>query len=300
MTEQDHGEGSTPAAAGAQAPSAGAMLRAARELRGVHIAALAAAIKVPQRKLEALEGDRYDELPDLTFTRALAQSVCRTLKIDMQPVLDRLPHSATSPRLDHVGSGLNAPFRERPGREEPTDWSWARKPVVWGTLLVLAAAVMLAFLPERWLAGVTRTRIPATSASVASAPVVSEVVSEVVSLPASAPAAAATPIEPAAPAADTSAPALVPVPATPASTPVTVSSMLGVRVNAESWIEVQDARGETLLSRSLAAGESVAVDGAVPLRVTIGNAPATQLTFRGKLVDLGSHTRDNVARVQLN
>ena len=45
--------------------------------QGLHIAALAAAIKVAPRKLELLEADRFDELPDATFTRALAQTVCR-------------------------------------------------------------------------------------------------------------------------------------------------------------------------------------------------------------------------------
>jgi len=59
--------------------TAGQMMRAARERRGMHIAVLAAAIKVPQRKLEALEADRYEELPDITFARALAQAVCRAL-----------------------------------------------------------------------------------------------------------------------------------------------------------------------------------------------------------------------------
>ena len=71
--------------------SAGALLRAARERQGLHIAALAAAIKIPQRKLEALEADRFDELPDATFTRALALTVCRALKIDPAPVLAQLP-----------------------------------------------------------------------------------------------------------------------------------------------------------------------------------------------------------------
>ena len=56
-------------------PSAGALLKAARERQGLHIAALAAAIKVTPRKLDALENDRWGELPDATFTRALAQSV---------------------------------------------------------------------------------------------------------------------------------------------------------------------------------------------------------------------------------
>ena len=69
------------------------MLRAAREKQGLHIAALAAAIKVSPRKLDALENDRWHELPDATFTRALAQTVCRTLKVDARPVLDKLPPS---------------------------------------------------------------------------------------------------------------------------------------------------------------------------------------------------------------
>jgi cytoskeleton protein RodZ len=285
-------------AAAADAPSAGAMLRAARERRGMHIAALAAAIKVPQRKLEALEADRYDELPDLTFTRALAQSVCRTLKIDMHPVLDRLPQTTVaSPKLEHVGMGLNAPFRERPGRDEPTDWSWLRKPVVWGTLIVLLGAVALAFLPERWLGGVLRGRAPAAApaASAASAPMVSEVLTlpPPALLPSASPAVEAP--EPAA-----SVPASAATPGATTAAPVPAPSMLALRAAAESWIEVQDARGQMLLSRSLSSGESVAVDGTPPLRVTIGNATATQLSFRGNAVDLARHTRDNVARLQLN
>ena len=60
------------AAASASAPSAGRLLREAREKQGLHIAALAAAIKVSPKKLELLESDRFDELPDATFTRALA------------------------------------------------------------------------------------------------------------------------------------------------------------------------------------------------------------------------------------
>ena len=69
------------------ATSAGRLLREAREKQGLHIAALAAAIKVAPKKLELLESDRFDALPDATFTRALAQTVCRALKIDPAPVL---------------------------------------------------------------------------------------------------------------------------------------------------------------------------------------------------------------------
>ena len=45
----------------AQEMTAGALLRAAREASGLHIAALAVAMKVPVKKLEALEADRRSE-----------------------------------------------------------------------------------------------------------------------------------------------------------------------------------------------------------------------------------------------
>jgi cytoskeleton protein RodZ len=138
-------------AAPLEAPSAGRLLRAARERQGLHIAALAASIKVTQKKLELLEADRFDALPDATFTRALAQTVCRALKIDHVAVLGLLPPPA-SHRLEQVGEGLNAPFRERPGASVQGDGSsFTFNAVFWGTTLVLVAAAVLYFLPSGWL-----------------------------------------------------------------------------------------------------------------------------------------------------
>ncbi len=285
------------------AATAGAMLKLAREKRGLHIAALAASIKVPQRKLEALESDRYEELLDLTFTRALAQTICRTLKIDARPVLDRLPQvPGASPKLQHVSNGLNAPFRERPGRDEPADWSWLGRPVVWGTLLVLIAAGVLAFVPGRYLDRLRGLAPVAPGASAAASSPVSVlppattapgVVEVVPTVPVSGGAVTATSL---------GAPAAVETPATatPAVTLPAGSALLGLKAMAETWVEVQDARGQTLLSRKVAQGESLGLDGAVPLRLTIGNASATQVTFRGQLVDLKANTEGNVARLQLN
>ncbi|MGL6110006.1 MAG: DUF4115 domain-containing protein [Rubrivivax sp.] len=41
------------------------------------------------------------------------------------------------------------------------------------------------------------------------------------------------------------------------------------------------------------------LDGKLPLKLKIGNAAATQLQFRGQNLDLAPHTRDNVARLEL-
>ena len=133
--------------------TAGRLLREARQAQGLHIAALAAPIKVAPRKLELLEADRFDELPDATFTRALAQTVCRSLKVDAAPILALLP-PPSGHRLEQVGEGLNTPFRERPGRASfQRDWASVASPAFWGPALVLLAAGAIYLLPAGWLPG---------------------------------------------------------------------------------------------------------------------------------------------------
>ena len=144
-------EAAGAAAGPVAAPSAGRLLREARERQGLHIAALAASIKVTQKKLELLEADRFDALPDATFARALALTVCRALKIDSAAVLRLLPPPAGH-RLEQVGEGLNAPFRERPGALVQRDGSsFAFGWVFWLTTLILVASAVMYFLPAGWL-----------------------------------------------------------------------------------------------------------------------------------------------------
>ncbi len=263
--------------------TAGGLLRAARQARGLHIAALAASIKVTQRKLESLESDRYHELPDITFTRALAKTVCRSLKIDAEPVLALLPRIG-EPSLDRVNEGLNTKFRERPGRMEPTDLSMLTRPTVWLPLLLVLAAVWVYFMPQNWLPDL---HAPDKAASAASG------------APAS---ASAAPVAPPA-----SAPLIVePVPAIPpeaapasAVAAADLTGTLQLRVSGESWVEIVDASGAVVLQRKLEPGEAVGLDGTPPFKVKIGNAAATQLSFRGQPVELAAATRDNVARLEL-
>lgn len=270
-----------------RATSAGALLREARQARGLHVAALAASIKVAQRKLEALEADRYDELPDMTFTRALAKTVCRSLKIDSAPVLALLPEVGDR-GLDRVHQGLNTTFRERPGRREvPNLGATMKRPAIWLPLLVLAAALAIALAPQGLFTPLGEGTEPSASAPAVLPPA---------SAPATAEAAsAAIHAEPAAPAA-APAPGVAAVAATP---PAEAVSMLELRVAGESWIEVLDAGGAALLQRVLQPGEFVGLDGTPPFRVKIGNAAATQLKYRGQAVDLAPATRDNVARLEL-
>jgi len=267
--------------------------------KGLHIAALATSIKVAPRKLELLESDRFDELPGATFTRALAQTVCRSLKIDSAPVLALLPLPAEQ-GLSQMSLGLNAPFRDRPGRRVPSDLQFLKSPVVLGAAVLLVASALLYLLPAGWLSDATQravTRaeqmsatpvVDSASAVVPMAvPAASTVIETVPTASASAPLSAAAASEPAA--------ALAPI---PTSAPVVVSGALLLRTSAESWVEVVDGRGSPLISRMLQPGETVGLDGASPLRVRIGNASATQVSFRGRAVEL-TPTRDNVAKLEL-
>ena len=146
MSESSGGAGSIASnriTTGDSQSSAGELIRRAREAAGLHIAALAVSLKVPVRKLEALEAGRFDVLPDAVFVRALASSVCRSLKIDAGPVLDRLPQTS-APKLTYQGAEINAPFRAPGDGLSPSLWAQVSRPaMLWGMALLLAALVLI-------------------------------------------------------------------------------------------------------------------------------------------------------------
>lgn len=127
--------------------TAGTLLRRAREAAGLHVAALAVSLKVPVKKLEALEDDRWDLLPDMVFVRALAFSVCRTLKIDPQPIVERLPQMIM-PRLVRASDGINTPFRAPSDGAPPTWFDQLTKPVYLAVFALLLGALVLILLPR--------------------------------------------------------------------------------------------------------------------------------------------------------
>jgi cytoskeleton protein RodZ len=274
--------------------SAGAMLRAARQAQGLHLETLANIVKVPAKKLDALENDRMADLHDAAFARALAQTVARALKIDPKAVLDRLPQGRQH-SIERVANGLNAPFREHAMRGDSPMLALFQRPLVWGALVFAAAAAALFVWPVKW--SLPESLLPSAGVPAASAPDGSAQAASAVD--ATGPAAAAQEAAPApAVVVDTVHSAPPEAAASEAASPVS-DAVVVLHVSAESWIEVLDRNGQSLLARTLAPGESVGIDGALPLRVKIGNAAATTLSFRGDPVNLSPVTRDNIARLEL-
>jgi cytoskeleton protein RodZ len=298
----------------------------------LHIAALAVLLKVPVKKLEALESDRLDLLPDAVFVRALASSVCRTLKIDATTILARLPQT-DAPKLIYQGTGINEPFRSPGDGPGPSIWAQVSRPAVLAGLLLLMGALVLIFLPaiktgisdvrpelneSRVKNTETEKSLPTTAlvdtsvsqvaslaSPVISAPVVSASVSTPPAVVAGVPLAAKTSVT-----VTVSSP--LPTSASKVLSPGTSSPTFVVTANApsasdvvvftaktESWVEATDAKGLVVLRRTLAAGEVVGASGVLPLKVIVGRANATLVEIRGKAFDLNAVAKDNVARFEV-
>lgn len=325
-----HGEAGMQDEQARSSVTAGMLMRQAREAAGLSLAGLAAALKVPAPKLQALEADDYASFQDHVFMRALAQSVCRTLRMDSAPVMALLPRSQPKSLADERNS-INATFKERSfkGAGTPLGRDQGSRKVAIIVLLLLAAAAAVYFLPVHddeqsasAPAGSSDAVALVTPAAPAAEPVASQAPAAAVPdqpqpdavAAASAPAVAAPAAAAAAPAAAAPA-AAAPVPPVPVAAPTptpaaadaaavvsgtqTPGGVLAMKANAQSWVQVKDANGRVVLQKTLAAGEAASADGALPLSVIVGNASGTEVRVRGELLEVAKTTRDNVARFEV-
>lgn len=289
--------------------TAGRLLAERREQEGVHLAALAATLKVPVGKLRALEEDRYEIFPDVVFLRALASSVCRHLKMDAGPVLALLPQGAPVKLKDQ--QGLNQRFKETVGHSEsvgPLGLPISRVTAL-AVIVLLAAALVIAFVPRGDNPAPAQESEPlATDEAPAQAlgPNQSLEVAPGAQEPdhplaADAPATAgggAAPAEVASPGAQALAsspgePAAVPQPAAAGTEPLVIVG------RGPTWVQVRDASGTVLAERTLEKGDRIAAQGNGPWSVVIGRADAADVTVRGQSMDLSAIARSNVARFEV-
>jgi cytoskeleton protein RodZ len=295
-------------------PSAGTLIRNAREAAGLHIGALSASLKVPVKKLEALEGDRVDLLPDAVFARALASSVCRSLKIDAAPILAALPQLAL-PKLGTKVDGINASFRTNASGVQKPIWAQLTKPWVMAVLALAAGTLLMLRLPflEQNVKGLATT--PTTGLARAlpegtqknpsetltlrmtDVPAPDTPTSTTASVVASADAkpdlnsSVANALQP--PGSGQALAAPVPVPTS------VQDGILIIRTRGSSWVEVTDASGDVRLRKVMIEGESLGVSGSLPMKVVLGRANMAEVQVRGKTFDLTPASKDNVARFEV-
>ncbi len=294
--------------------TAGTLIRQAREHAGLHIGALAMSLKVTVKKLEALEGDRLEELPDIVFARALAATVCRILKVDPAPVLAALPQIMTIIAGDE-GRSVKPAFRSTGHNPQKSIFEKLTRPFMLLGVAFSVGAFALIVYPsvERFFVesiGSSEIGMGSTSGVVAKG-----------NLGATQPALS--------PDQEASTLAVLPAPVALDSSTGGVKTKLalaavdldskGTAENSKleqqgrlepigiltltsrgtSWVEVVDASRVTQLRKTMSVGESQAVSGAMPLSVTVGRADTIEVQVRGKTIDLATFTKDNVARFEV-
>jgi len=305
----------------ASGKSAGTLLREAREAAGLHVGALAVSLKVSVRKLEALEADDLTQLPDAVFARALAATVCRSLKVDPEPILARLPQLPT--RSLHVGSQETPVRMDRQGASlRFAAIGGLPRPVVYLTAALLVGAFVVTLLPSLQVGGdpspvaspdgIAIRMVPNQSVTEAATPFTMPIAEPMTAASAPEPAASASIVASsaasAAPVVAGSAATLQiaaarDVPAIIATTSSTAASESGAvavfNTREPSWVEVVDAAGLVHLRKTMPAGESARINGTLPLTVVIGRANAIDIVVRGKPFDLAPVTKGNIARFQI-
>jgi cytoskeleton protein RodZ len=278
------------------AERAGALLRVSREAAGFSLEALAAVVKVPVRKLEALEAGRLDALPESVYVRGIVVGICRVLHADPQEILALLPLTPAKP-LQQQGAIAPVPFQTVGDDSLYSLLGVIAKPYVrWALTIVLGAALLYLWpdiaslsrqvtadvevLPvsQPWVANGTVASVPEQLTG--SVPTISEAVGEVY------PSTALTPVGDQASAAAKAA--LVPAEET-----------VHFKARGKTWVEVIDGKGMVVLRRVLTDGEQTGGGGLPPLAVVVGNADVTEVWVRGKVFEIKSISQGNVARFEV-
>ncbi len=136
----------SPVATEAGLSSVGATLRAAREERGLTLSDISARLKFGVRQLDALEHERWDELPKGPSLRGLVRNYARLLGLDAEELLQAVPaHLMPAPI---PVAGLGQPSRNmQPSPLKRHGGDPARQGRVWLVgfmILVLISLIALA------------------------------------------------------------------------------------------------------------------------------------------------------------
>jgi cytoskeleton protein RodZ len=268
----------------------GQELAGAREARGLSLADVAQQLKFAPRQLEALEQEQFQLLPGATFTRGMVRTYARLLKIDPEPLVQRISPKVEVPDASRLADRYHQPVPFSDNARRSTFVYLAMSLGV----LVLVGGVAYEWHQERTAAAkqtgtaLAKAKPRAEPRETRAAPVPEKIVKasekpaeKVVEKAAEKPILAAA------------------APAAPAAAPKVMASgshRLVVRTEGEAWIEIKDAGDRMLVSSLNPAGSERVVRGRPPYSLVIGNASQVTITYDDRPINLAPHTRQDVAR----
>ena len=285
----------------------GAELRNAREQLGLTVSEVAHHLKLAPRQVEALEEERFEQLPGVTFVRGMLKTYARLLHLEPEPLLERLAGRFEAPDANRLAARYSQPVPFSDSARRSTFVYLGLSIVV----LALGGGVAYQWYREHRLpADLAQEKRPpakpaAVVASAAPAPVVqSELTTRV---------AVATEAEKPSPPvkqAQPEKPAQTEKPAQPekrAAEKVSVAKVapsggvnrVVIRCEEDAWIEVKDANDRMLVSSLNPKGSERIVRARGPLTLVIGNAAHVQVIHNDHPVDLAPHIKVTTARFTL-
>ena len=263
----------------------GSMLAQLRGERGLSVADVAQRLKYGTRQIEALETGDFGRLPGATFVRGIIRSYAKLLDADPQPLLKAFDR-------EHAPVELAVDLR---AKRVPFPDGVKRGTSLYLGLTLLVLAVVLGVLYE-WHAEVLAWLDGTPAAPAASAGGANDTAAAVLPV-ASVPTADTVAPQPSA------VPAPMPAPAVVARRITSPANRGEARVHLvfedESWVEIKDRDGRTLMWQLNPRGSQRVVEGRPPLSVVIGNAAAVRLSYNDHPVDLKPHVKVEVARLTL-
>jgi cytoskeleton protein RodZ len=259
-----------------------ALARARAEL-GLSVADVAQQLKFAPRQIEALEQGRYAELPAGTFARGMLRSYARLLKLDPEPLVERIAGRVAVP--DNAAAVASA------RRPIPITDSARRGNLVYAalSLVILGVIAGVVFEWQRERSGAARLSfVPAAQ--------------EVPAVPVTAPQAGQQQLASASPVLPNTQPMAAPEAASApqAAAKSDARRRIALKFERASWVEIRDAGGKPLISELNPGGSERVVEGRPPFALIIGNAQHVRLSYDDRPIDLAPHVKVEVARFTLD
>jgi cytoskeleton protein RodZ len=281
--------------------STGERLRAAREAKGLSLAACASELHLPVKVLERLERNEFGEAEHFVFLRGALSGYAKLLG---------LPPGSCDEALRAVAPA-EQPALVSITRTSPTRWLLQRYGTA-ATYIVLTATIAVPLVLLGLRGGLERpaTRIvsldqaPAASAQPEQPKTTATSAERAVPSPDATPfRASMTPFaaiglsDIAASAAGDTKPSVAPAPV-----PAAVAGdqhALTIAASADCWFEISDADGNRIDSGLLHPGDTRTWHSVGVLHVTVGNAGGVSVTRDGQPLALAPYQRANVARFEV-
>ncbi|HYN76379.1 MAG TPA: RodZ family helix-turn-helix domain-containing protein [Lamprocystis sp. (in: g-proteobacteria)] len=287
----------------------GRRLRVLRQSRGLEVARVAAQLHLRVPMVEALEQDRYQDLPGPVFIAGYLRNYARLLGLDPEPLLaayrqaNPAPEPAAlrfmPPPRPEIGSGHILVRLISLGLVAAviamSVWWWQNRAAQLPETSPSATAGLALATPSAGNGPATATTpnlpIPAAEAA----------------RPESAPAPAPDTDLPPPPAAPTDASpggaeSATPAPdaASDAANPSANPTEVSVTFTGRTWVNIRDAKGVAVLTGDVRKGDTRVLTGSPPYTMVIGHARLAQVTVGGRPLNLAGRSKGGVARFKLD